>query len=347
MASIRRRGKTWQADARVGGRRLRKAFDTRGAAESFLGDHEPRTERGELTVGKLLREWFSTREAGLATSRRGPVSPGTLRNDRECMRRIEDTGLSRVQVIRLTQQDLRDHYRARSRTASTVSINREARVLKSALAWAANSAGLIDRVPVTLTGIGSVRDDIDPTTLSNAQLERLLAVCDPPLRAIVALCRFAGLRRTEALTLQGRDLDCQAGSIHVRAKILEDGTRWSPKSKQRRVVPISQRLRAELARYVAAERGPVGENEWLFLRENDGGRLRNVEDRVRRAYKRAGLKPQGLHVLRRSWATRLAEHGVSAETVRRLGGWSSLEVIQRSYFNVGEEAMRAAIELAD
>jgi hypothetical protein len=43
---------------------------------------------------------------------------------------------------------------------------------------------VIDRIPLRLTGIGSVRDDLDPTTLSNAQLERLLAACDPSLRAM-------------------------------------------------------------------------------------------------------------------------------------------------------------------
>lgn len=64
---------------------------------------------------------------------------------------------------------------------------------------------------------------------------------------------------------------------------------------------------------------------------------------MRRTYKNAGLEPQGLHVLRRTWATGLAESGVNAEVIRRMGGWSSLEVVQRSYFNVGEESMREAI----
>jgi integrase len=113
-------------------------------------------------------------------------------------------------------------------------------------------------------------------------------------------------------------------------------------------VPISPRLREELEHYRDAERGgEIGPQDWWFVRRTDGNRLRDTEDRIRRAYRRAGIEPQGLHVLRRTWASRLAERGVNAETIRRMGGWSSLEVVQRSYFNVGEEAMRAAAALGD
>ncbi len=189
---------------------------------------------------------------------------------------------------------------------------------------------------------------MDPTTLSDAEVEKLLGACDPQLRALVALCRFAGIRRTEALTLQGRDVDLEGGVLHIQAKRIENGSRWSPKSRQRRRVPISPRLRDELERYLAQERGgQIDGTDWWFIRRTDGARLRDAEDRVRRAYRRAGIEPQGLHVLRRTWASRLAERGVNAETIRRMGGWSSLEVVQRSYFNVGEEAMRAAAELGD
>jgi integrase len=349
MGSVRRRGAAWQADARVDGRRVRRAFHTRAEAEAFVEEHQPPLENnGGLTVGRLLREWLAIREAGMATSTRGPVTPGTIRNDLECIRQIEQSGLARVPAAQLTQRDIAAHYRARSATAATTSINREIRALKAALRWGANGAGLLETVPVQLTGLSSVRNDVDPTTLTDAEVEKLMDACDGQLRALVALCRFAGLRRTEALTLQGRDVDLEGGVLHIQAKRLDDGTRWSPKSRQRRQVPISPRLREELEHYRDAERGgEIGPQDWWFVRRTDGNRLRDTEDRIRRAYRRAGIEPQGLHVLRRTWASRLAERGVNAETIRRMGGWSSLEVVQRSYFNVGEEAMRAAAALGD
>lgn len=349
MGSVRRRGAAWQADARVNGKRVRRAFATRAEAEAFVEEHQPPLDgqANGVTVGRLLREWLAVREAGMATSTRGPVAPGTIRNDLECIRQIEQTGLARVAAAQLTQRDIAAHYRARSSTAQTTSINREIRALKAALRWGANGAGLLEEVPVELTGLSSVRNDTDPVTLADAEVERLLKACDPQLRALVALCRFAGIRRTEALTLQGRDVDLAEGVLHIQAKRLEDGSRWSPKSRQRRHVPISPRLREEMELYLGEERGQVGPTDWWFVRRTDGGRLRSTEDRVRRAYRKAKLEPQGLHVLRRTWASRLAERGVNAETIRRMGGWSSLEVVQRSYFNVGEEAMRAAAQLGD
>jgi integrase len=84
-------------------------------------------------------------------------------------------------------------------------------------------------------------------------------------------------------------------------------------------------------------------DDWFFVRATDGGRLRDIEERVRRTYQNAGLEPQGLHVLRRTWATGLAESGVNAEVIHRMGGWSSLDIVQQSYFGVGEETMREAI----
>jgi integrase len=50
------------------------------------------------------------------------------------------------------------------------------------------------------------------------------------------------------------------------------------------------------------------------------------------------------HDLRHTWASHLTEAGVPPEVLRRLGGWSTLQMVQR-YGHGGEEAMRSAIEV--
>lgn len=148
MGSVRRRGVAWQADARVDGARVRRAFRTRAEAETFVEERQaPLETNGGLTVGRLLREWLATREAGMATSQRGPVTPGTIRNDLKCLRQIEQSGLARVPAARLTQRDIAAHHRARSATAVTTSTNREMRALKAALRCA----------PIPNASAGSVR----------------------------------------------------------------------------------------------------------------------------------------------------------------------------------------------
>jgi integrase len=273
------------------------------------------------------------------------VKEATLRNDREVLKAVQRTGLANESVVQLNMDAIRRHCEARAGGgAQVVSYNRDLRVIKCALNWALRT-GLIERMPpVELNGLSSVRDDEEPRTLTRKEQGRLLAACDFQLRTIVALCLFSGLRRGEALSLQARDVDLKAGVLHIRGKRLEDGSRWSPKSKQRRIVPVGRRLHWYLTRYIHLERGRMEPDDWLFLRGSDGGRLRSVEDRVRKAYRRAGMEPQGLHVCRRTYATTLAENGANAEVIRRLGGWSSLEVVQRSYFNVGLDALRSAVD---
>ena len=348
MGSIRKRANgSWLADSKANGTRQRKTFKTYADAEGWLSKQEAGLAKPahSMSLRDLLQRWHRTRCAGIATSKRGAVKPATLRNDREVLKAVQRTGLANEPVAQLDMDAIRRHCEWRAQMgAQVVSYNRDLRVIKGALNWAVRT-GLIEKFPlIELTGLSSVREDEEPQTLTRKEQGRLLAACDPQLRTIVVLCLFAGLRRGEALSLQGRDVDLKRAVIHVRGKRLEDGTRWSPKSKQRRLVPIGKRLRWYLERYITRERGHMMPSDWFFIRANDGGQLRSVEDRVRRAYRRAGMEPQGLHVCRRTYATCLAESGANAEIIRRLGGWSSLEVVQRSYFNVGLDALRSAVE---
>ena len=68
---------------------------------------------------------------------------------------------------------------------------------------------------------------------------------------------------------------------------------------------------------------------------------------VRRVFEAAGLydpsaKP-GLHMLRRSFASHALAAGADVETVRVLGGWASLAVVQR-YVASSTDMKRAAVE---
>ncbi len=192
-----------------------------------------------------------------------------------------------------------------------------------------------------------MRRDKDPETLSDAEVEVLLDHAgSPKMRALFALCRWAGLRQGEALNLQVRDI--ADGVIHIRAKKLEDGSEWRPKSLQRRRISYAgvARLVDELERFERAM-GPRMPTAWYLPHDSDQSkRVLDVKEAVRNTYIRAGIEPQGCHVLRRTWATRLGQSGVDVETLRKLGGWSSWEVV-RSYVSTDDEALRRAMALGD
>ena len=84
--------------------------------------------------------------------------------------------------------------------------------------------------------------DRDWAEITDAQVQAILAACpDARWRCLVALCRWAGLRLGEALTLAWQDVDMQGRTLAVA----HEGGRTT--KKRARVVPIRPELHAELA----------------------------------------------------------------------------------------------------
>jgi integrase len=129
---------------------------------------------------------------------------------------------------------------------------------------------------------------------------------------------YAGLRLlSEGLTLRWADVDLRRGLVTVQAAYAKSG--------KTRTVPLNAPLRAALTRHRQA--APEGA-EWVFARR-DGAPYRSIRTTFRTACKRAGLADVTPHVLRHTFASRLAMAGVDPHTMMELGGWASLEMVQR------------------
>jgi integrase len=61
------------------------------------------------------------------------------------------------------------------------------------------------------------------------------------------------------------------------------------------------------------------------------------------AVKRAGIQDLHLHDLRHTWASRLAMAGVDLLTIKELGGWKTLIMVQR-YAHLSPDHKRQALE---
>ena len=96
------------------------------------------------------------------------------------------------------------------------------------------------RYPNPAAGVDRRREpapEIRFLTLSQIE-EQLAALADHPMiRAIVATCIYAGLRREEVTWLTHEDVDLASRLIRVRAKTI-GGKSWQPKTRRNRVVPI-------------------------------------------------------------------------------------------------------------
>jgi integrase/recombinase XerD len=163
-------------------------------------------------------------------------------------------------------------------------------------------------------------------------------------RAIVETLYATGVRISELVGLDRRDLDLDDGLVRVLGK-----------GSKERIVPVGRSARDALTAYLAAgrpqlarpDRSARGGGEAVILNVR-GGRLsrQSCWKIVRAAGERAGLSGRlSPHVLRHSCATHMLERGADIRVVQELLGHASLSTTQ-VYTKVSPERLRAVYEAA-
>jgi integrase len=161
---------------------------------------------------------------------------------------------------------------------------------------------------------------------------RLIAALPPRDRGLWATALYAGLRRGELQALTWANVDLDQRLIDVEHSWDPVVGLIEPKSRAgRRRVPMSETLRAHLiAHCLQHERGRVG---FLFCRRD--GRTpfepTTVVARARRAWKRAGLEPVGLHECRHTYASFMIAAGVNTKALSTYMGHSTITITLDRY----------------
>ncbi|MGZ6995366.1 MAG: site-specific tyrosine recombinase XerD [Acidimicrobiia bacterium] len=209
--------------------------------------------------------------------------------------------------------------------------------------------GFVDSDPSEEVGAPRVPQGI-PKALTEAEVESLLGavVGDDPRalrdRAILETLYATGVRISELVGLDRRDLDFDAALVRVLGK-----------GDKERVVPIGRSARGAMEDYLARGRPelerPVTRNRVAgdpVLLNARGGRLtrQGCWKIVTTAGDRVGLSGRlSPHVLRHSCATHMLDHGADIRVVQELLGHASLSTTQ-VYTKVSPERLRAVYELA-
>jgi len=251
-----------------------------------------------------------------------------------------------LDVSEITVRHLRRFRTLTLRKHSPEGTKRIEATLRAMLSYA-ERGGIIDRSPCR--ELPPVRVPRGPgnekwRVFEPAEVAALLDAADPLWHPWFLLAVRTGMRSGELRALRWEDLDLRAGWVTVarRASWVASKRKWDigpPKSGSGRRIPLADDAREALAAW------PRTLGTDLVLPAPRGGFRPDwmARNALRRAMRVAGVEGKARpHDARHTWASHLLRAGVDVETVRRLGGWSSLTMVLR-YVHTGEDAMVDAI----
>jgi integrase len=317
------------------------------------------TRDGSVPVSPRLRFetvagwWLDRFEAKVAAGER---HPRTLEAHRYQLDRHLLPALGRRAIASLSVDDVAELLHELRRTGRSAKTSASALATLQSVIRFALRCGWIVADPVEL-----LEHDERPRpqprrqrVLGRAEIERLLGVCSPRDRLMIATVLYTGLRISEMLGLVWDDVDFAAGVIHVRAQ-LSRAHRGLPARRVAPKTPASVRdvpLVPQLARLLSAhrQRSPfTGGADWVFAtaRGTPYGH-RNVSRRaLGRAAQLVGLNEDGwpplrFHDLRHTFASHLIiDLGLDVAQVSRVLGHARITITLDIYTHLFEDARHA------
>lgn len=284
---------------------------------------------GARTLDSLAAECFDSMQAA---AKRGKLSQLTVDNARSRYKHVSPV-LGHRGAADLVPADVRRLINVLEDKLAPSSATDCLRVLSRVLSFGMEVQELQRNVvrDIPRSWRPGLRSTKEPNVLREAEVERLLeAMQKSAHRPVAALCFYAGLRVSEAIGLQWRDLDFVAGAISVERQRGPAGDFLPLKTPtSRRTVPMLPALKRELQAldrptnaHPTAPLFPQA-TRWLASRA------------VRRAGNRCGLgtasKPLGCHDLRHSIGSEMLAHGTPITDVSRFLGHANVQTTARVY----------------
>jgi integrase len=180
--------------------------------------------------------------------------------------------------------------------------------------------------------------------LTADERKRLLAAYSPHAACPVLVLAHQGMRTQEVLRLDWRDVDLTREDIRIGVR--SGGHRT--KSRRGRVVPMHPHVRLLLVGMWHAAGKPSAGPVFLSQRgepyadttDLGGNPLAKAHAT---ACRKAGVKGFRVHDWRHDWAARMVMAGVDLFSLMKLGGWSSLAMVER-YGSVSGDHLRDAMK---
>lgn len=328
------------------GQRHRRSgtFRTRKEAEAAMAQWIADVERGttieptRLTVAEYLARWLDALEG---------VEPATHERYEALSRLHVAPTLGGRLLAKLTPLDVQQLYaacKAKGLSPTTISLlhNMLHHALKQAVEWDLIVRNVAERVAAPRPKAP------EPAVWSAEQVARFLAVADAePDAALWWVAVTSGMRRSELLGLQWRDVDLKRGVLNVQhARKRGADNRWetgAPKTRKGRrqialppsaVAALQAHRTAQLKRRLAL--GSAYADEDYVFAGTFGRPLhpRSLQYRYERLVKKAGLPYIKRHGLRHTNATVSRAAGEHPKIVQERLGHSSISMTLDRYSHV-------------
>lgn len=338
--AVRQRGASWQADVIVEGKRLRKDFTTKEAAEEWVAEAKrPAKERASagangptpgpkvgaeappLTFGDACERTFARYYKGTKYEVMEWKRMGRVRE-----RIGDDTPLNRIDSAVLDSYVAR--MRAEGRASST--INNHLAVVSKVLRFVKGRGGKFDmpKVERERIPVGRIR------WLSGEEETTLLALFrqwGKEDQAEVVECLIdTGLRPSELYGLTARDVSVKEGTITI----------WQTKTNQPRTVYMTKRVKLIFGRRVQS----TAPGAKLFPYDNFW--LRHVWDRARAHFGLMNDPNFVPYICRHTCASRLVQRGVALPIVKDWLGHQTVQMTMR-YAHLAPHNLRGAADALD
>lgn len=343
QGSIVKHGRRWRVTYWDKGKRHRESAASREAAVALLKQAHGEQAQGHvvgpiakrLTLGNLL----AMIEADHALAGRKSKAPTA--------RLLEYFG-EEFKVLDLTLDVLTQYAtdrRARCADgapgAAAQTVRNELATLGRGFTLAHRAGKLAQRPPLPLIRVRNVRSGF----FENDDIARLLPHLPPYLRPLVETAYLTGMRRSELLGMQWRQVDWRAGEIRLESgRTKNDQGRRFPFAFHPRLVEV---LREQRERVDAIQRDRDFLIPWVFCHD-DGRQVAGWYGCAwRSALKAARLDPTMLfHDLRRSAVRNLVRSGVSEGVAMKLTGHLTPSVFRRYDITSASDLDEAVAKLA-
>lgn len=276
-------------------------------------------------------------------------SAETITKTQESLRALDrlcNVGLI-ASIDRATIMDFRAKRLADELAPATV--NKDLRQIRSALSYAVD-AGLLKANPLLRWKSFLLREpEKRVRVIEEAEFAKLLARCEyPAFKGLLIVAYRQGLRRGELIQLRWSAVDLERGLLHV-LNVPEEGE--FTKSRKNRSLPLHPQAREALQALWAnvpkkVDSGAVAAAHPFVFCWPDGQPFKAgwVSRQFTALVGKAKIAPCSLHDCRRSFSTLAQRAGVDRHTVKDLGGWSTVGVVEKHYTGEIPEAFRQAMD---